>query len=135
MVAESLEISKKELLELLIGWGEFLSFKIEKDHIVVDDLGKFIESIDSQFATWGEISSSDRKDGKIYEHINNQNEIEETNEISNIKQSNYQQTISERIIRETEIVSFHQIPLIRRDAEVLSKIESRLPIRYFLLLI
>lgn len=64
-VAKILGLSKEQLLEKLIEWGDFLPFKIQDDTdlIVVDDLDGFFDALDEQFATWGKQEHA--KNGKV----------------------------------------------------------------------
>ncbi len=52
-VMKSLGLTKEQLFEKLIEWGEILPFKIEDDKIIVEDTVSFAAMLDQQFAEWG----------------------------------------------------------------------------------
>ncbi len=51
-VMKSLGLTKEQLFEKLIEWGETLPFKIEDDKIIVEDAVSFAAMLDQQFADW-----------------------------------------------------------------------------------
>jgi hypothetical protein len=51
-VMKSLGLTKEQLFEKLIEWGEILPFKIEDDKIIVEDTVSFTAMLDQQFADW-----------------------------------------------------------------------------------
>ncbi len=51
-VMKSLGLTKEQLFEKLIEWGEILPFKIEDDKIIVEDTLSFAAMLDQQFADW-----------------------------------------------------------------------------------
>ncbi len=51
-VMKSLGLTKEQLFEKLIEWGEILPFKIEDDKIIVEDTVSFAAMLDQQFADW-----------------------------------------------------------------------------------
>nr|MDO8108849.1 hypothetical protein [Candidatus Sigynarchaeota archaeon] len=66
-VAGALGLTENELLQKLIRWREQLSFKIDGDMIVADDMPKLVEALDQQFDAWNSREST--KGEKIFEEV------------------------------------------------------------------
>lgn len=61
--AAYMEISKPELLNLLVKWNEKLPFKIDGDLINFDDMDGFMSSLDEEFSDWE--NHQENKNGKV----------------------------------------------------------------------
>jgi hypothetical protein len=61
--AEMMGVDQTTLTQKLFEWGDFLSFKIDREEIVVNDIRKFTDQIDQLFQSWnnGDISDASNK--------------------------------------------------------------------------
>ena len=62
-VATSLEVTEKQLFELLLKWKNSLPVIIDGDFILINDMTEFVGALDQEFSKWD--SHQKTKDGKV----------------------------------------------------------------------
>ncbi|WP_371803156.1 hypothetical protein [Candidatus Lokiarchaeum ossiferum] len=62
-VATSLEVTEKQLFELLLKWKKSLPVIIDGDFILINDITEFVGALDQEFSDWD--SHQKTKDGKV----------------------------------------------------------------------